>query len=258
MQLDRIEATPICAEALQPYESTLNAVGASGFYRTFSRALRDGMHVDRLYLFEGAERNTPLIAEVEAGKPQVTGSTYARRFLPDDPLQAAIDLARTENAVVRLSVTPADIIVPSYRLMLERAGIAQRISFVRSRRKAWRCLTVARRGASGTFSPEELAWLGGFYRLVTPLIDRHRELTGEVVQDRGQRIVELEERFAQRHPELTEREREVCARAAIGMSVEGAALDLGVAISSVLTYRKRAYRRLGVSAANELARLVMR
>ena len=42
------------------------------------------------------------------------------------------------------------------------------------------------------------------------------------------------------------------------MTAEGAALELGIAISSVLTYRKRAFRRLGVTSAAELAPLVMR
>jgi DNA-binding CsgD family transcriptional regulator len=71
-------------------------------------------------------------------------------------------------------------------------------------------------------------------------------------------VSELEGRFARLFPDLTGRERQTCARAAIGMTAEGAALDLGIATSSILTYRKRAYRRLGVTSAYELARLVMR
>lgn len=78
------------------------------------------------------------------------------------------------------------------------------------------------------------------------------------MEGRAQRIEELEQRFAARFPALTPREREVCARAAIGVSVEGAALDLAIATSSVLTYRKRAYQRLGISSAYELACLVLR
>ena len=58
--------------------------------------------------------------------------------------------------------------------------------------------------------------------------------------------------------ELTRRERQVCARAAIGMSIEGAALDLGIGSASVLTYRKRAYDRLGISSQNELFGIVLR
>ena len=49
---------------------------------------------------------------------------------------------------------------------------------------------------------------------------------------------------------------EVCARAAIGMSVEATALDLGIGKSSVLTYRQRAYQRLQVTSPFELSSLV--
>jgi DNA-binding CsgD family transcriptional regulator len=69
-------------------------------------------------------------------------------------------------------------------------------------------------------------------------------------------VAQLEERFATRYGSLTFRERQVCARAAIGMTVEATALELGVARTSVLTYRQRAYQRLGVASALELCALV--
>lgn len=67
---------------------------------------------------------------------------------------------------------------------------------------------------------------------------------------------QLEERFARRYPKLTLRERQVRARAAIGMAVEPTALDIGVAKTSVQTYRQRAYQRLNVSSSYELSSLV--
>lgn len=51
---------------------------------------------------------------------------------------------------------------------------------------------------------------------------------------------------------LTERERKVCALALAGVSIEGSAYELGIKKSSVITYRKRAYARLGISSLNEL------
>jgi DNA-binding CsgD family transcriptional regulator len=55
---------------------------------------------------------------------------------------------------------------------------------------------------------------------------------------------------------LTPRELDVCARALIGMTAEGIALDLNIKKSSVSTYRKRAYARLGISSQNQLYRLL--
>ncbi len=51
---------------------------------------------------------------------------------------------------------------------------------------------------------------------------------------------------------LTDRERDVCARILLGFTSEAIALDLGIAASSVATYRKRAYSKLGIVSQNEL------
>jgi DNA-binding CsgD family transcriptional regulator len=45
---------------------------------------------------------------------------------------------------------------------------------------------------------------------------------------------------------------EVCARTIVGMTAEGISIDLGIAHPTVLTYRRRAYARYGVSSAHEL------
>lgn len=53
-------------------------------------------------------------------------------------------------------------------------------------------------------------------------------------------------------PELTARELDVCVRLLQGMTQEGIASDLGLAFTTVKTYRNRAYARLGVHFRNEL------
>jgi DNA-binding NarL/FixJ family response regulator len=49
---------------------------------------------------------------------------------------------------------------------------------------------------------------------------------------------------AWRLPELSPRERAVCARIACGISADGIAAELDVAPSTVTTLRKRAYAKL--------------
>lgn len=55
---------------------------------------------------------------------------------------------------------------------------------------------------------------------------------------------------------MTQRELDVCARTLIGLTAEGIALDLNIKKTSVLTYRKRAYARLGISSQTQLFRLL--
>ncbi len=58
--------------------------------------------------------------------------------------------------------------------------------------------------------------------------------------------------LAQRSPQLSRREREVCARIANGISVDGIAAEIGVAASTVQTLRKRAYAKLGIHGRRQL------
>lgn len=66
----------------------------------------------------------------------------------------------------------------------------------------------------------------------------------------------VETRLQHLFPRLTRREQQVCARATVGMSVEATALDLGIAKTSVMTYRKRSYQRLGITSVHELCAFV--
>jgi DNA-binding CsgD family transcriptional regulator len=56
---------------------------------------------------------------------------------------------------------------------------------------------------------------------------------------------------------LTPREQEVCRRILAGFSSEAISKGLGISLHSTLTYRKRAYQRLGISSQNELFAIVL-
>ena len=62
----------------------------------------------------------------------------------------------------------------------------------------------------------------------------------------------------QRFATLTGREKEVCLRILSGFSSEAIAAELGISLHSTLTYRKRAYERLGISSQSELFAIVLR
>ena len=118
---------------------------------------------------------------------------------------------------------------------------------------AWRVMSVARHASDGRFSDNEVSSLISLACLVLPMLPVNRARRRTVV---APSVSEIEERFAKQYPCLTARERQVCARAAAGMTVEATAVDLGIAKTSVLTYRQRAYQRLGVTSPIELCTLV--
>ena len=57
---------------------------------------------------------------------------------------------------------------------------------------------------------------------------------------------------------LTAREKDVCRRILDGFSSEAIAGELGIALNSVFTYRKRAYEKLGIASQNELFAIALR
>jgi len=65
----------------------------------------------------------------------------------------------------------------------------------------------------------------------------------------GHDIEWIEARMALRFPQLSSRERQVCARTVAGWSAQTIAQTLGISAGTVLTYRQRAYVRLGYSRA---------
>jgi DNA-binding CsgD family transcriptional regulator len=66
----------------------------------------------------------------------------------------------------------------------------------------------------------------------------------------------LEHRLEELPMRLSERERQVCARAVAGSTIDDTALDLNIKKTSVITYRQRAYQKLGISRQSDLVALV--
>jgi DNA-binding CsgD family transcriptional regulator len=238
------------------YEKLLAAIGTQEFGATVrDSVLSMTTGARRVYLFEATSRESTTL-QYSFCEPEVADlfPTYTRWYLRRDPVGDAFDAAPRHNDVALQRVQPSDIASPAFRrAFFDDAGIVERISIIQRGPDAWRGINVARHASHGRCSDEELRSLVGLACLVLPMLplNRRRNPAAEPLT-----IAELEQRFGDRCARLTKRERQVCARAASGMSVEATALELGIAKTSVLTYRQRAYQRLGVASAFALCALV--
>lgn len=238
------------------YEKLLAAIGTPRFGATVRDAVL-GMTAGarRLYLFEATscERSSLLYF---SGEPSLTElfPAYRRWYLRGDPVGEAFSAAPEMGDVALQKVRPQDIVSPGFRRrFFDDGGIVERVSIVQRGPDSWRGINVARHTTDGRCTDQELGSLIGLACLVLPMLPLNR------VQQSTPALLTaavLEERFAARYARLTRRERQVCARAAIGMSVDATACDLRIARTSVLTYRQRAYQRLGVTSPIELCALV--
>jgi DNA-binding CsgD family transcriptional regulator len=237
------------------YERLLGAIGTE----TFGATVRDAVlsltaGARRIYLFEATDRETSSLQYFFCESKLVPLlPVYQRWYLRQDPIGDAFSAAPQSSDVALQRVRPQDIASRSFRRrFFDDAGIVERISVVQRGADAWRGINVARHASNGLCSDDEVASLVGLAHLVLPMLPLNRS------RARQQQLTaaQLEDRFAERYACLTARERQVCARAAAGMSVEETAEALEIAKSSVLTYRQRAYQRLCVRSALELRALV--
>ena len=238
------------------YERLLNAMGTEEFGST----VRDSVFsftagARRLYLFEatGREDSSLHYFSCEPGVAELFPA-YNSHYLRLDPIALAYSAAPSVSDMVLLRVRPRDIASHGLRRQFyDDAGIIERISIIQRGERTWRGMNVARHASDGEFAECELTALVGLASFVLPMLSH---AGGANRQPQQLTVAQLEDRFASRYGCLTVRERQVCARAAIGMSVEATALDLEIAKTSVLTYRRRAYHRLQVTSPFELSALV--
>lgn len=183
---------------------------------------------------------------------------YLREFQQVDPNRRLFGLVGAGQA--QTSRLPREQVPNSrYRSRCyDGPGLVDRFSVVAPASDAWVCLNLFRSRASGAFNPSDGQALHQRAALLAALSIKHAGLSHpDAARTRAQRIAELEARLQARHPKLSGRERQVLVRIVTGLSSAGIALDLGLQLNSVLTYRKRAYARLAISSQNELFALCL-
>ncbi|MEO8307382.1 MAG: helix-turn-helix transcriptional regulator [Pseudomonadota bacterium] len=238
------------------YERLLRTVGSEEFGSTVRDsviAVTSGAR--RIYLFEATGGGDSTL-HYHFGEPGLADifPDYRKWYLRLDPVGEAYRAAPLESDVALQRVRPLHITSTEFRRRIfDDAGIVERVSIVQRGPDAWRGINIARHVSDGCFKDDEITALTGLACLVLPMLTLNRERKAAAAQ---LTFEQLEDRFATRFTVLTPRERQVCARAAVGMSVAATALELGIARTSVLTYRRRAYERLHVTSPYELCALV--
>ena len=180
---------------------------------------------------------------------------YRKWYLRLRPGRRRVLRRRRDTATSRCNACGRRTLLrPSFRRrFFDDAGIVERISIIQRGADAWRVINVSRHASDGRCSDRGNRLAD---RSCVPRAAHAAAQPSGAHAPAPPTVRELEERFADRCTGLTARERQVCARAALGLSVEGTALDLDIGKTSVLTYRQRAYQRLRVTSPFELCALV--
>lgn len=137
-------------------------------------------------------------------------------------------------------------------IFFDKPGFKTELALVRQEKQG---LNIAKFYlVEGDLSEETILQIGQIAALVYPLGKRHAlDANNNLnIEARPKALDRLNLLIENRFPQLSDRERQVCALAILGNSTKVIADMLEVSPNTIITYRQRAYDRLGVNNANSL------
>lgn len=250
--MDSVERASLAASA-----ALAGAIGTAGFGARFLEALRvlSGSELCSAFAFDRSGPPRVLFAEgwlpTVPAFAQTASGDYAREYWRRDSVSQRLRSRGQGQAIEVFRVTAGGISDAGHRrACYERAGVGERLSICRAGAPAI-LASGYRTAAAGPFSIEQIERVEAFAPLLMHAVRRHLELTTEVrgMSDPVQLLL------AAGHG-LTGREAQVAAGLARGMAQAEIGAEARLALSSVITYRRRAYRKLGVSDRHQLRRML--
>jgi DNA-binding CsgD family transcriptional regulator len=183
------------------------------------------------------------------------GAAYAGQFHESDPNRDALFEGEGRAPMVLPAFAPHMYGARYRKMFFVDSGIVDKCATAIWVGDTCFYVNFYRITAQGRFCDAERARLQTIAPAISASVARHFQQAATATPDQS-----LAALFATRAPlsALTPREQEVCHRILLGFSSEAISQALGISLHSTLTYRKRAYERLGISAQNELFGIVLR
>ena len=236
----------------------IGTVGTDAFERSLFAAAHGATGCSHLTAFVSEPRSSarPLVAANcgPGNLARAVADRYIRHYWDLDPANDFAESGGLPESGAALLTRSDDIGSARYRSdCYTKIDLGDRFSLIRrSREQLLRINFYSCRGSS--FDETAIHDILDSADVLMALLARHED-TRPSSNPFGQ------ESFAARlrswQPAMTQREIQVCDGIARGLTSEGIAIENGISINTVLTYRKRAYARLGISSQNELLRYVM-
>ncbi|WP_339862949.1 LuxR C-terminal-related transcriptional regulator [Paremcibacter congregatus] len=262
-------------EWLARLNAAIGTLGRDDFEDRLFALVNGAVRVDHCAVFihnrDGTTAHLFTKSMLDAATCQNLTQAYTEQFHARDPNLTGAPA--TEDArVTLLPHTPTSAYDAEYQArFFEATGLIDKMSSLLRRREYTIYCSFYRLRDSGCFSVAEGDALSRILPLLTNLIFKHARLLGAAEKETALDPIITQVPLS-RSPDamtnllagesdvfgrLTDRERQVCGRILQGYSSEAISLELKVAKSTIHTYRKRAYAKLGISSQNELFSLCL-
>ena len=233
----------------------VEAIGTDGFAPRLVALLHEICGADHCAVFEFGQDSLREVA-AENVDESYEAREYVSRYLDQQYWRKDPAIAEVQKRLLKqdLVIHRVDI----GRLDTELRGaifphVSDRIVICGRRQEATFGVSIIRSNPHPLFSDDAIVCLSDVADLLVSVLAKH----ADVIFHRPNLALALTslpdvERCIAAKAALPRRETEVCARILYGLSSIGVALDLGISQESVKTYRKRAYKRLGIGSEREL------
>jgi DNA-binding CsgD family transcriptional regulator len=257
MELRRIDTRPDCSLPHRVLDSLIAHVGGAAFFDKVHDAVSEFMPSQRSVAFLYDREGLPVkLISAKAGSPPFTeddSRKYRKHFFRFDILVHRMYAASAaQDGIGELSLAFAgrdELPNVDYRLAYVRANTTRRISVVQRLPEGLLTLHFYRGPGDADVTTDQMDTLCAMAPVLSALTRRHAELTGPSA---GRSLDDCRSRLLALHAALAPRELDVCSLILKGLTVKEISRDLGIAESSIVCYRKRAYQRLQVASAKEL------
>ena len=251
------QAASAVATDWRAYSTLVDALGGRNIGDALLEAVGYIADFDEIFVYRRGPGDvpSPLASAGDAPGAEERAGLYSSGFYRLDPART-VTPERLASGLLARRVQAEDVHDEAYRqACFERPGLAEKVSFAMSGPSHY-VLSLYRTRRRPRISDTRYAAVSNFAQMALPLLRRHAELVGDLGPPLSD-IERLERQLNGLGAGLTVREAAVCARTLVGRTARDIGEDLGLAATSVLTYRRRAYARLGVSNAGEVLAAMM-
>lgn len=247
-------------------------IGSPTFESCLLKLLNKVTPVDHCVVFtfgQGGAGHLFTHGRMQVEEAQQLADDYVKHFHQQDPNFAQVSgaIEGCEDALIPLAMEPSANKVSDFaykNYFFDRHNLIDKASTVGKVEQGSVYCNFYRMGRSGPYSGKDWQLLESILPLVTTLISAHYRML-QLSPAEPQRpyrnarslVHNIISKNASPFSQLTPREREVCERILLGYTSVGIGLDLNIAQSSVVTYRRRAYEKLDISSQNQLFTLCL-
>ena len=224
--------------------SCIVSLGTRRFYECFFQLLQNFIGIDQCVVFQldsNDELSCLLSRNFHDNKVVRTAAkSYVEGGFKSDPnlkLFHSIEPAEVKVVYFEDLVARMD---PAYRdHYFDDLGLSDKVSIITADHGHRYYINLYRGKSWGSFQNDRVFESDGLESLISSIVARHFALNNDLREEGSLAF-------------LTDRERDVCRRILQGKKAETIAGELGVSTNTVVTYKKRAYAKLGINSRRAL------